>query len=53
MKFFAEIDGIIWECDSVSDYIGTVIACFLGKLAAWAVIIGTPILILVLFRACH
>ena len=52
MKFFAEVDGIIWECNSVGEYFGTVIACFLGKLTAWAVIIGTPILALMLFRAC-
>ena len=39
MRFFTEIDGIIWECNSVGDYIGTLFASCLGKIIAWILVI--------------
>ena len=40
MRFFTEIDGIIWECNSVGDYIGTLFASCLGKIIAWILVLG-------------
>lgn len=40
MRFFTDIDGILWECNSVGEYFETVFASCLGKLIAWIIFFG-------------
>lgn len=40
MRFFADIDGLLWECNSVGDYFSTLFACCLGKIIAWIIFFG-------------
>jgi hypothetical protein len=49
MPFYSEIGGVWWELNSFKEWFETVIACCLGKLTAWAVMIG---LVVLFFNKC-
>ena len=40
MRFFTEIDGNIWECNSFGEYFETLFCTCLGKIIAWILILG-------------
>jgi hypothetical protein len=49
MPFYSEIGGVWWELNSFKEWFVTLMACCLGKLTAWAVMIG---LVVLFFNKC-
>ena len=51
MRFFTEIDGDYWECNSFGEYFETIFCSCLGKIIAWflfLVVIGLAVLLIAL-----
>jgi hypothetical protein len=40
MHFFTEINGDIWECNSIRDFLDTYFSILLGRITAWIIYLG-------------
>ena len=46
MRFFTEIGGFIWECNSIGEYIGTIVSYIIGTILAWVIYLSIIALII-------